>query len=123
VVWHVLTSVTGCFLPTLMDEWVRGRSGGLSQFGQTGEAIGVQQRLELPFVRMRLESIQPPKPFQSEYSASLPSCWLGLRKRPRPPHSEEGSRERCSGVTPPVQGVCSSSFIPLLVGWVSIGCD
>jgi hypothetical protein len=30
---------------------------------------------KLPFVRMRLESIQLPKPFQAEYSASLPNCW------------------------------------------------
>jgi hypothetical protein len=31
----------------------------------------IQQRLELHFVRMRLESIQPPKPFQAEYSTRL----------------------------------------------------
>jgi hypothetical protein len=31
-------------------------------FGQTEKAITVQSRFELPFVRMRFESIQPPKP-------------------------------------------------------------
>jgi hypothetical protein len=27
---------------------------------------------KLPFVRMRLECIQPPKPFQAEYEGSIP---------------------------------------------------
>jgi hypothetical protein len=38
---------------------------GLRQFGQAGTEIAVQLRFELPFVRMRFESIQPPKPFQA----------------------------------------------------------
>jgi len=61
---------------------------------------------------MRFESIQPPKPLQSEYSASLPNCWPSLsssftsRTRKRPGASfEEGSPQRCvSDITPPVQG-------------------
>ena len=51
---------------------VRGRSGDLCQFGHVEKTITAQQRLELPFVRIRLESIQPPKPFQAEYEGSIP---------------------------------------------------
>jgi hypothetical protein len=58
--------------------------------------------------------------FQSEYSASLPSGWPGLPESLRLEQSS-CARERCPGdITPPVQGACSSSFISLLVGWVSI---
>jgi hypothetical protein len=45
---------------------VRGRSGDLCQFGHVEKTITAQQRLELPFVRIRLESIQPPKSLQSD---------------------------------------------------------
>jgi len=43
-----------------------GRSGDLCQFGHVEKTITAQQRLERPFVRMRLERIQPPKSLQSE---------------------------------------------------------
>jgi hypothetical protein len=57
-----------------MDERDEGVDlGALSQFGQIGKAIAVQQRLELSFVRMRLENTQPPRLFQAEYEGSFPS--------------------------------------------------
>jgi len=40
------------------------------QFGH--KTITVQERSELPFVRRRLESVQPPKPFKAEYEGSVP---------------------------------------------------
>jgi len=63
---------------------------------------------------MRLESIQPPKPFQAEYSASLPNCWpspsSSLHLEPETPSAsfEEGSRQRCvSDVTARPRRSCS----------------
>ena len=35
--------------------------------------MAVQSRFELPFVRMGLESIQLPKPFQAEREGSIPT--------------------------------------------------
>ena len=45
--------------PAHMNERGEGQSGDLCQFGQAGRTFSAQQRSELPFVRMRLESIQP----------------------------------------------------------------
>jgi hypothetical protein len=41
-------------------------------FGQGGKAVGVQWAILVRFVRMGIESIQPPKPFQAEYEGSIP---------------------------------------------------
>jgi hypothetical protein len=41
-------------------------------FGHSGIAVAVQWWLLGSFVRMGVESIQPPKPFQAEYEGSIP---------------------------------------------------
>jgi hypothetical protein len=50
-----------------MDERLRGVDLGASASSDKPEKpLRFNTRLELPFVRMRLESIQPPKPFQAD---------------------------------------------------------
>jgi hypothetical protein len=49
-----------------MDKRLRGVDLGASASSDKPEKpLRFNTRLELPFVRMRLESIQPPKPFQA----------------------------------------------------------
>jgi hypothetical protein len=41
-------------------------------FGQSGKALCPQGRISRRFVRMAIDGVQPPKPFQAEYEGSIP---------------------------------------------------
>jgi hypothetical protein len=77
------------------------------QFGQARITIAVQQRFELPFVRMGVEGIQSPKPFQSaalpdfsRLSASLIGVGLRHRATLRAPSNGTSRRSSPSGRWP-----------------------